>query len=43
MDKRSLIIGLGVLVAGILLGVFIAMAVWPDRPAEPMVDEAPAP
>jgi Do/DeqQ family serine protease len=35
MDKRSLIVGIGVLAAGILLGALIVTAVRPDAPAQP--------
>jgi Do/DeqQ family serine protease len=42
MDKRSLIIGLGVLIAGILLGAFIVTAVRPEAPVvEPSEASAP--
>ena len=40
MDKRSLIIVIGVLVAGILLGALIVTAVRPEAPAEAPVAEA---
>ena len=43
MDKRSLIIGIGVLVAGILLGALIVTAVRPEAPPAPMAEEAPPP
>ncbi len=40
MDKRSIFIGLAVLVAGVVLGVLLVMAVRPDTPAFDQPDTA---